>query len=183
MNFDLNAASDKLVPSGKTYQKPGIYDNVLIDTIVAETNKNGNDYIQMTTVGANGEIGRSPQMYLTQAAWPMTARNFTDLIMATNNCSEDEAKAMIKVDTKEQLATQLSTKIIGKKFRAKFKGDQSATGTIFANLGGSESMQIAIADTKLFFNELKDIKKYEGSTQPKEAAFSNNSDKTSDLPF
>ena len=182
MNFDLNQASEKLQGTGKTYQRPGVYENVVIETIVAETNKNGNDYIQMTTVGANGEAGRSPQMYLTQAAWPMTARNFTDLIMATNNVSEDEAKAMIKVDTKEQLANKLSALIIGKKFRAKFKGDESSTGTIFANLGGSESMQVSKENSKLFFNELKDIKRYEGASQTKEPAFKEEGNKN-DLSF
>ncbi len=181
MNFDLSKASDKLVGSGKTYQKPGIYENVVIDTITAATNKNGNDYIQMTTIGANGEAGRSPQMYITEAAWPMTARNLTDLIVATSNTTEDEAKAMIKVETKEQLATKLSALLIGKKFRAKFKGDQSSTGTIFAQLGGSESMKIAKEDSKLFFNELKDIKKYEGTVQPQQAIMAPSDD--SSLPF
>ena len=182
MNFDLTKASDKLVGSGKVYQKPGIFDNVVIETVAAVTNGNGKDYIQMTTVGETGAAGRSPQMYITEAAWPMTARNLTDLIIATNNVTEDEAKAMIKVETKEQLAAKLSAVLVGRKFRAKFKGEQSAQGVVFAQLGGSESMKVPAEDTKLFFNELKDIKKYEGTVQVKQPSMST-SDASSDLPF
>lgn len=182
MNFDLNQASEKLVNNNKTYQKPGIFENVVIETVTATTNSNGNDYIQMTTIGSNGELGRSPQMYLTEKAWPMTARNIKDLLVATNNITDEEAGDMVKVETKEQLATKLSALVIGKKFRAKFKGDQSATGTIFANLGGSESMKISTEDTKLFFNEAKDIKKYEGTLQSKEATMNPQTTQDS-LPF
>ena len=182
MNFDLNQASEKLQGTGKTYQKPGIYENVVIDTITNGESQKGNKYIQMTTVGAKGEIGRSPQMYLTEAAWPMTARNLIDLIMSTNNVTEDEAKSMIKVENETQLAAKLSAILIGKKFRAKFKGEQSSTGTIFAQLGGSESMKIAAEDSKLFFNEMKDIKKYEGTLQVKEATMKPQ-EASNDLPF
>jgi hypothetical protein len=182
MNFDLTKASDKLVGSGKVYQKPGIYENVVIDTISNGESKSGKKYIQMTTVGEKGELGRSPQMYLTDAAWPMTARNFTDLLISTHNCTEDEAKAMIKVENETQLAAKLSALLIGRKFRAKFKGEESSTGTIFAQLGGSESMQVPASDTRLFFNEVKDIKKYEGTLQTAQPTFADSKDDTS-LPF
>ena len=183
MNFDLNAASEKLVSTGKTYQKPGIYDNVVIESISNGVSNKGNKFITMNTVGANGELGRTPNMYLTDAAWPMTARNLTDLIVATHNVSDDEAKAMIKVENETQLAAKLSAILVGRKFRAKFKGEQSSSGTIFAQLGGSETMQVPTAETKLYFNEAKDVKLYEGTLQPRSSTAGVAETKTSDLPF
>lgn len=164
MDFNLGAANEKYQGSTKTYQKVGIYDDVAITSITSAINSNGNKYIQMETVGANGEVGRTAQMYLTEKAWPVTARNLVDLIAATNNVSEEEAKANASFSTVEQLTAKLSALLVGKKFRAKFKGEQTSKGAIIAQLGGSESMKVPMSDTKLYFNETRDIKMYQGTT-------------------
>lgn len=182
--FDLSKASDKFVGSGKVYQQPGISEDVIITSIKNDASAKGNKYIQMETKGANDELGRTPQMYLTDAAFPMTARNLVDLLIATNNVSEDEAKEMVKVDNEVTLVNKLSALLVGKKFRAKFKGEQSSTGTVFAQLGGSESMRVPKESSKLFFNPVKDIKKYEGTLQPRVAQMEPaTADKNDDLPF
>jgi hypothetical protein len=182
MNFDLSAASEKKVSNNVQYQKAGIYDNVKISSVELKQSQTGKDFLFLNTLGANGEVGKSSSLWLTDAAWPVTARTLVDLLKATHNVTEDEAKVMIAVGSPQELLSKTSTLLVGKVFRAKFKGEESSRGTVIAVLGGSESMQVATADTKLWFNPDKDIKKYEGTAQATPAVM-NPSAKTDDLPF
>lgn len=164
--FDLNAASEKLVSN---YQEPGIFENVKISDIkIGETNLNKVTYMELHTVGEKGALGKSNKMFLStdvkpgkkMSAWSITARNIVDLITVTNNISEEEAKGSIKgIDNKEQLVAKLSAILVGKPFRAKFKGEVSEKGLTFATLDSVESMSIAKDQSKLRFNPDRDIKK------------------------
>lgn len=176
MEFNLNSAADNNT-NEKQYQKIGIYDNVKITSITSAINSNGNKYIQMETVGENGEVGRTQQMYVTEKAWPITARSLVNLSMAINNISEEEAKANANFSSLEQLSAKLSATLVGKPFRGKFKGEESSRGTIIAQLDsryGVESMQVPREQTKLRFNPDKDVRKY---VQPQVVQAS------SDMPF
>lgn len=189
MSFNLKDAEEK--QSGTTYQKVGIYDNVKITNVLLDKSTvKQSPYIKLVTQGPNGEIGSSSAMYISNTksegkkttAWAITAANLVNLITATQNCSDEEAKTMINVDTPEQLVNKVSALLVGKPFRAKFKGEEAknGSGTVYATLGQVESMKIPKEGSSLRFNPEKDIKKYEGpvvdgnTTTPAE---------TSDLPF
>lgn len=162
MEFNLNSASENK-SNGKSYQEVGVFDNVKITAINSAINSNGNKYIQMETVNEKGEVGRTPQMYVTEKAWPITARSLVNLTMAINDVSEEEAKKDSNFSTLEQLTSKLSALLVGKPFRAKFKGEESSRGTIIAQLDtryGIESMKVPKEQSKLTFNEERDIRKY-----------------------
>ena len=182
MNFDLSAASEKKQSNNVQYQKPGIYDGVKVSSVELKQSATGKDFLFLNTLGANGEVGKSSSLWLTDAAWPVTARTLVDLLQATHNVTEDEAKVMIAVASPQELLSKTSALLVGKVFRAKFKGEESSRGTVIAVLGGSESMKVEAASTKLWFNPEKDIKKYEGTAQAIPAVM--NASKESDsLPF
>lgn len=162
MNFDLSAASEKKQSTTTTYQKPGIYDNVKIASADLKVTANGTSFLQFNTVGSNGEVGKSTPLYLTTAAWPVTARRIVDLLVATHNVSDNEAKAMISVETNQQLLAKTSALLVNRPFRAKFNGEETAKGSIIAVLDGAESMSVLPENTKLWFSE-KSIKKYQGT--------------------
>lgn len=186
MNFDLNAASEKSVPTGPQYQRPGIADNTRISKVsVEKTSVQQIDYLQLETTGPNGEVGKSGKMFLSTdtkpgkktSAWSVTARNLTDLIMATHNVDEDAAKSMIKVNSVDELVRVVSSLLVGRPFRAKFKGTQNEKGTVYAELSGVESMSVTPENTRLRFDASRDIIKY----QP--VAVATETKTTDDLPF
>lgn len=179
MNFSLKQDENTTNSNGSPrveYQKPGIYDNVQVtEVILGKSSQKGSPFIQLKTVGQNGEVGRSNSMYLStsigegkkMAAWDMTKRNIADLIAATHNISKQEIETIELVPTnttasiEEQhnmLAQKVASLIVGKPFRAKFKGEQSQTGTVFATLDKVENMQIPKLASGLRFNETTDIK-------------------------
>lgn len=184
--FDLNNATEK--STGPIYQRPGISDNVKVSKVSTDkTLTNKVPYLQLDTIGENGEVGKSTRMFLSTekkegkktSAWAVTARNLVDLISVTHNVSEDEAKAMIKVESIEALVLKLSAILVGRPFRAKFKGTQTAKGAIIAELAGVESMNVSREETRLRFDEVRDIEKYQGPA-PTSAPVAG---VESDLPF
>jgi len=186
MSFDLKEASEKV--SGPVYQRPGISENVKISkAYLDKTLTNQVSYLQLETVGANGEIGKSSRMFLStdkkegkkSSAWAVTARNLTDLIMATHNVSEEEAQDMIKVDNTEQLVTKVSAILVGRVFRAKFKGVETAKGALIAELAGVESMKVDASETKLRYDANRDVVKFQGQRPMEAVPQAGNSD----LPF
>lgn len=185
MNFNLNAASEKTEPKGPQYQRPGIYDNVRVSGVnVEKTSVQQIPYLQLQTTGPNGELGKSGKMFLSTetkegkktSAWSVTARNLTDLIMATHNVDETAAKSMINVNSIEELVKVTSTLLVGRPFRAKFKGTENDRGSVYSELAGVESMNVAKENSRLRFDESRDIVKYVAPAPTAEAA-------TSDLPF
>lgn len=188
-NFNLNDASEKMeMKTGPTYQRPGIAEGVRISKVTLEkTSTNQVDYLQLETIGLNGEVGKSNRMFLStdvkegkkMAAWAVTARNLTDILMVTHNVDEATAKSMINVGSKQELASKLSSLVIGRPFRAKFKGVETAKGAIIAELAGVESMNVSTENTRLRYNADRDVTKYQGTTQ---AIITSKRD-NDDLPF
>lgn len=167
--FNLSEASE-----GNTqllYQTIGIHDNVMISEVVLEeTSEKRVPYMKLVTKGANGEIGQSPKMFLgtevkpgkKTSGWGVTARNLVDLIKATYNISEDEAKSKItNITSSEELIQKVSALLVGKPFRAKFKGVTSSKGLVFAELGQAESMRVE--NTAMHFDPIRDTKPFAGA--------------------
>lgn len=215
-NFDLNAAPESTNNNGnvdkKIYQKPGICDNTVVTGVVlGASSLNKVPYLELQTVGPNGELGKSNRMWLSTdigknidgslkktSGWGVTARNIIMILEATHNITRDEAKAIQLVPenpvdengkakyAKEQihnmLATKLSTLLVGRPFRAKFKGEQSkprpdgTPGLIFSTMDLVESMNVPKEQSFLRFDAARDIKLYENA--PVNAGVAND-----DLPF
>ena len=123
--------------------------------------------------GLLGRLGAVPKIAKTfgkkTAAWDITARNINDLICCTHNISRDEAKAIELVSSNEtnqekqisMLVDKLSSLLVGRPFRAKFKGEQTKEGgTVFSTLDRVESMNVPSVATGLKFNLDKDIKMF-----------------------
>lgn len=168
--FNLSEASEG--STQLSYQTPGIYDNVSISEVVLEeTSTNKVPYMKLVTKGANGEIGQSPKMFLSTdvkpgkktSGWGVTARNLVDLLKATYNISDDEAKSkMPSVNSAQELIEKVSALLVGKSFRAKFKGVTSSKGLVYAELGQAESMRVE--NTAMRYDPARDIKPFEGTT-------------------
>lgn len=190
MGFNLKEAGEK---NTSTYQRPGIYDNVSVTEVLLEkSSKKQVPYLKLVTKGPNGETGYSTKMFLSTtvgegkkaSAWSITARNLVDLITATHNINDDEAKTKIAdIPTEEALVAKVSALLVGKPFRAKFKGEEGSNGngTIFASLAQVESMQVQ--PTNLRYSADRDIKKYDGPVQTEAAMATTSNSGTSDLPF
>ena len=136
--FDLNEASEK---SSTDYQKPGITNVTFTGVVLEKTKTNQVPFIKLLTKSDSGEVGNSSQMFLstekkagkTMAAWNVTARNLVDILKSAHNVDDATAKSMITdIPTQEALVTKLSALLVGKKVRAKFKGETSEKGNIFA---------------------------------------------------
>jgi len=174
MSFNLKQDENATNSNGSPrveYQKPGIYDNVVItEVVLGKSSHKGSPFIQLKTLGQNGEVGKSSPMYLSttvgenkkMTAWDMTKRNISDLILATNDISKQEVESIEFVpmnttatlqEQHEMVAQKVSTLLVGKPFRAKFKGEQAQSGTIFATLDRVESMQVPKVATGLRFDE------------------------------
>lgn len=179
MNFSLNVDdSSNEMSNNVAYQKPGVYENVKVTEIISgKSNVKQTPYIRMKTINQNGEVGQSSYMYLSSekgegkktSAWDITARNINDLICCTHNIGRDEAKAIELVSSNEtnqekqisMLVDKLSSLLVGRPFRAKFKGEQTKEGgAIFSTLDRVESMNVPSVATGLKFNPDKDIKMF-----------------------
>lgn len=187
--FDLNQASEGSVQVN--YQKTGIFDNVTVSEVVLEkTAANNVPYMRLVTKGADGAIGSSSRMFLSTevregkktSAWSITARNIVDLIKATHNVDDDTAKGMItNINSQEALVQKVSALLVGKPFRAKFKGVTSSKGLIYAELGQAESMRTT--PTNMKFNVERDIKPYEGTVVVTSKENVGSTSSIDDLPF
>jgi hypothetical protein len=173
------------------YQKPGIFDNIRITEIkFGRSSVKGSPYVLMHTVGENGEVGKSNRMWLTtekgqnpdgsfksQSGWSITAKNIVDLICATHDMPRSQAELIELVPSNESnidkqyesLVNTISTLLIGKPFRGKFKGEQSASGTVYATLDKVESMKIPKVSSGLRFSEQYDIKLFAQPQQSENA--------------
>ena len=179
MSFNLKQEENTTNSNGSPrveYQKPGIHDNLIItDITVGKSSYKGSPFIELKTINQNNEVGRSAKMYLStsvgegkkMSAWDMTKRNISDLILATNNITKQEVENIELVPSNtnasldeqyQMLAQKLSSLIVGKPFRGKFKGEQSATGIVYATLDKVENMNVPKVASSLRFNENTDIK-------------------------
>lgn len=188
MDFNLNAASEKLTT---TYQTPGIATVEFTEVLLEKTKANGVAFIKLVTKNENGDLGHSSQMFLStdvkpgkkMAAWNVTARNLVDILTSAHNCDEPTAKDMIAATSEEDLKNKLSARLVGRKVRAKFKGETSQKGNIFAILSQTESAQVPLEQSRLKFDKDRDIKPFQGVPQSNDQQSFETADKTKDLPF
>lgn len=192
MSFDLKDAAPESKQS--QYQRPGIYDNIKVTEVTLGAASTGSKYIQFATIGADGSVGKSPQMYLNGAgepvnpekptAWSITARNLKTYLASTHNVTLEEAAGMISgVASPEQLQTKVPALLVGKLFRGKFSGVQTSKGAIIAELSGSESMRVPSDETKLKYDAVRDTKLYKGTPQTGVEAVMQPTSGNDDLPF
>ena len=182
--FNLNAASER---TETKYQQPGISTVTFKEVLLDNTKTNNVPFIKLVTEGENGEIGQSSQMFLStevkagkkMAAWNVTARNIVDILVNAHNVDEATAKGMIAVENANQLVAKLSALLVGRKVRAKFKGETSQKGNVFAILAQTESLNVPAEQSRLKFDPSRDIKPFAGI--PSDATESTAVE--SDLPF
>lgn len=200
MSFSLNDAEDNKVSKPRdpntSYNAPGIYDNVVITDIKVDTTPGRNHYIVPLTKSPEG-LGRSRKMYLntdvkegkTTSAWKITARQIVEIIKASNNWDDTQAKNSlgnlnlaadgVNINA-EELAAKLSAVIVGKPFRAVFHGEQrtNAEGVtrVYTEMMYVESMNVPKAESKLKFDPTIHVKTVSVNTTPATAT-------TGDLPF
>lgn len=177
MSFNLNDAPEQTTQqnTGVLYQQAGISDNVRVgEVVLLKTSINQVQYMEIRTIGENGEMGKSNKMFFSQdikegkktSGWGVTANNIINLIMSTHNIEREEAKKFDLGNTPETVVANVAKILVGKPFRAKFKGEQSQTGTlVFATLDSTESMEVVKSDSKLKFDASRDIKRNEYQTQ------------------
>lgn len=191
MSFNLKVEenSNQSGSQQTTYQTPGIFENIKITEIkFGKSSVKQTPFIQMVTVGQNGEIGQSNRMYLSTlkgegkqtAAWNITAKNIVDLICATHKMARQDAENIELVPANEEnidkqydmLVNKVSSLLVGRPFRGKFKGDQTKeNGLIYATLDRVESMDIPRVSTGLRFSEDKDIKLFNVPTEVSSSPF------------
>lgn len=167
--FDLKDATEK---QGASYQKPGIANITITGVVLEETSKNQVPYIKITTKSDSGDLGFSGKMFLSTevkegkktSGWAITARNLVDIIVASHNITEDEAKATIKASNPTELVNKLSATLVGKKLRAKFKGEKAPSGVVYASMDRVESLNVPVEATSLRFDPERDIKAQGGTT-------------------
>lgn len=186
--FDLNQASDKITT---TYQTPGIDEVTFTEVLLEKTKANSVPFIKLVTKNSNGDIGNSSQMFLsteikpgkTMAAWNVTARNLVDILMSAHDCDEATAKGMIVAQSEEDLKNKLAARLVGRKVRAKFKGETSQKGNIFAILAQTESVKVPAEQSRLKFDKSRDITAFKGIPTGNDAAFATSVKEGEDLPF
>jgi len=102
-----------------------------------------------------------------KSAWDISKNAILALVAASNTLDEATAKTkMPNAKSAEELAQKLAMLVIGKEFRLKVNGEEkiSQKGTkyvasSFSNGVFCESKSITDADSKLFFNSDKNVKK------------------------
>jgi hypothetical protein len=146
-------------------------------------------YLEFTVEDSHGAELKQ-QYYLStvvnpgkqKSAWDISKNAILALVAASNNLDEATAKTkMPNAKSAEELAQKLAMLVIGKDFRLKVNGEEkiSQKGTkyvasSFSNGVFCESKSIADADSKLFFNIDKNVKKLaiEPATSDATSAFS-----------
>lgn len=152
-------------------------------------------YLEFTVEDAQGAELKQ-QYYLSttvnpgkqKSAWDISKNAILSLVAAANSLDEASAKAkMPNAKTAEELAQKLSILLTGKEFRLKVVGEekisQKGTKYVASSFGNGvfcESKQIPQADSKLFFNSEKNIKKLAiepaANTEDPNAAFSSSAE-------
>ena len=146
-------------------------------------------YLEFTVEDSHGAELKQ-QYYLStvvnpgkqKSAWDISKNAILALVAASNSLDEATAKTkMPNAKSAEELAQKLAMLVIGKEFRLKVNGEEkiSQKGTkyvasSFSNGVFCESKSIADADSKLFFNIDKNVKKLaiEPATSDATSAFS-----------
>jgi len=154
--------------------KPGISIVKLTAITNGLSSQKQTPYLEFTVEDSHGAELKQ-QYYLStvvnpgkqKSAWDISKNAILALVAASNNLDEVTAKTkMPNVKSAEELAQKLAMLVIGKEFRLKVNGEEkiSQKGTkyvasSFSNGVFCESKSITDADSKLFFNSDKNVKK------------------------
>ncbi len=122
-----------------------------------------------------------------KSAWDISKNAILSLVAASNSLDEASAKAkMPNAKSAEELAQKLAILMTGKEFRLKIVGEekisQKGTKYVASSFGNGvfcESKSVSEADSKLFFNPEKNIKKLAiepADTTEAQSAFSSSAD-------
>jgi hypothetical protein len=196
--FNFNdAVEENKKPEVSYIKSPGIYENVkAVKTSIEETSKNNVPYLKITFETSTGDLGFSNKMFLGNdkekaeregkkaTGFQVTARNIINLVKATNNVDDETAKGMLgDPASHEELAQQVAALIVGKAFRAKFRGERDAKGRVWPYWAESESMRVEKDNSKLRYNEQYDIRNQQGVTVVEGTEAINSPEGNDDLPF
>ena len=176
--FDFNDATTET--SGNKYLEPGIHPSVMVSEITSGvSSQKQSPYVQITVQDSTGATC-SNNYYLNTtpgksgiSAWQISKNAILQLVMAATNSDETTAKGkMPKAVDGTELATKLSTILVGKKFAIQLSGewvtpnDPEKTSWI-KSVFGNYTFAVPTADVnKLKFNPSKNIK---GSPAPTQA--------------
>ena len=154
--------------------KPGIH--VVKTTTITNgiSSQKQTPYLEITVEDAHGAELKQ-QYYLSttvnpgkqKSAWDISKNAILSLVAAALSLDETSAKAkMPNAKSAEELAQKLSVLMMGKEFRLKVVGEekisQKGTKYVASSFGNGvfcESKQVLEAESKLFFNPEKNIKK------------------------
>ena len=154
--------------------KPGI--SVVKTTAITNgvSSQKQTPYLEFTVEDAHGAELKQ-QYYLSttvnpgkqKSAWDISKNAILSLVAASNSLDEASAKSkMPNAKTAEELAQKLAILMTGKEFRLKVTGEekisQKGTKYVASSFGNGvfcESKSVSEADSKLFFNAEKNIKK------------------------
>lgn len=154
--------------------KPGISVVKTTAIITGVSTQKQTPYLEFTVEDSHGAELKQ-QYYLSttvnpgkqKSAWDISKNAILALVAAANNLDEITAKTkMPNAKSAEELAQKLSILLTGKEFRLKVVGEekisQKGTKYVASSFGNGvfcESKQVAEAESKLFFNADKNIKK------------------------
>lgn len=127
-----------------------------------------NNYSLNTVVGVGKKM----------SGWDVTKNAILSMVAAANSLDEASTKAkMPNAKTAEELAQKLSILLAGKEFRLKVIGEekmsQKGTKYVASSFGSGvfcESKTVPAADSKLFFNPEKNIKKLAIESAPDQSS-------------
>lgn len=82
----------------------------------------GTPFVEITVMN-EAELTCSQRYYITEASWNITKSAIVTLIAAANNTDEAGAKALLPGLSTENIASLVSTALVGKKFAINLKGE------------------------------------------------------------
>lgn len=165
--------------SKSKYQSFGVSEKVGITDIVVIVNEQwGTKYLVLNTINEDNQVGQSKRLSLKteksegaqMSAWDVSAKYLINVIQSTTGKSVDEAKAVLKASTVEDLVKNLTTEVVGKTGRGLFsRREYNAEGKFAVELYRMEP----VGGTYLKYdpsNQYLNVPfKGEGSAAPKES--------------
>ena len=178
--FDFN---DATVESGNKYLEPGIHEVMVSEIKSGESSQKKTPYVEITVKDSTG-AACSQQYYLSTTpgasgitAWQISRNAILQIVMAATNSDEVTAKSkMPKAANAEELATKLSSILVGKKFAIQLSGkwvnptDLSKRPWIKAEFGNYTFATTLDKKSTLRYDSNKNIK---GSPAPTAQELSN----------
>lgn len=142
------SVEEVLVSGGSKYQPAGVSEKVTISEVDLVTNEQYNTQtIVMKTMNEDGQEGKSKKLSLKTtisegkkvSAWTMSARYLMNLLMSVGY-SDPEARAILTVDTPQNLVKNLTSSLVGKEFKGLFSSREYEPGKAAIELYTTEKV-------------------------------------------